>query len=271
MESMNSILDTIIQKKKIEVEHSRTSTPQSMLEEYLANSPLPLNFSGALLGGDVRLIAEVKKSSPSKGILRPSFNAVELACSYAENGAAAISVLTDMHFEGNLTHLSDIKNSLDSASIPILRKDFIIDPYQIYEAKAFGADAILLIVGVLERQMLSEFLAIAKTLWVQCLVEIHSEQELQIALDCGAEIIGINNRNLNTFKTNIDVTRELTPKIPKGKVIVSESGINTRETILELGHIGVHAVLIGEGLVTSIDVGKQVREFSGFSGLRGHC
>ena len=261
---MKSILDNIIQSKRIEVERNRTLIPQSLLEEHVANSLLPLNFSGALLGDDVRLIAEVKKSSPSKGVLRPSFDAVDLACSYAKNGAAAISVLTDKHFEGNLNHLSSIKNSISDVGIPVLRKDFIIDPYQVYEARAFGADAILLIVATLGKQMLSELLAVAKTIWVQCLVEVHSEKELQIALDCGAEIIGINNRDLNTFKTNIDVTKELTPEIPKGKVIVSESGINTRQTIVELGRLGIHAGLVGEALVTAQAVGKQVRELQGF-------
>ena len=249
------------------MEQSRTLMPQSRLEKHLADSSLPLNFSGALLGNNVRLIAEVKKSSPSKGVLRPCFDAVDLACSYAYNGAAAISVLTDKHFEGNLNHLSSVKNSLSDVAIPVLRKDFIIDPYQIFEARAFGADAILLIVATLGKETLSELLAIAKSIWIQCLVEVHSERELQIALDCGAEIIGINNRNLNTFTTSIDVTKELAPQIPKGKVIVSESGINTRQTIVELGRLGIHAVLVGEALVTAQDVGKKVRELSGFSSL----
>jgi indole-3-glycerol phosphate synthase len=188
---------------------------------------------------------------------------VRLADTYASNGAAAISVLTDPRFQGELGHLEQIKQSGVARGAPVLRKDFIFDPYQVYEARAIGADALLLIVAILSPQQLAEFLGLSRQLKLNCLVEVHDPDELQTALDAGAEVIGINNRDLHTFKTDLAVTLGLAPLAPEGKIIVSESGINKRDDLQALAQVGVSAVLVGEALVTAPDVGEKVRELTG--------
>ncbi len=260
---MPNILDEIVAAKTGELARSKQTVPLSELEAKAAAQPVPLNFSGALLGGGVRLIAEIKKSSPSRGLLRPNFDPLDLARTYAANGAAALSVLTDPRFEGELAHLEQVKASGASQRLPVLRKDFIFDPYQVYEARAAGADAMLLIVAVLEPALLKQLLAAAQSLWMQCLVEVHDQAELETALEAGAEIIGINNRDLRTFNTDLAVTEEVAPKVPRGKIIVSESGIHNRDHLHRLTPLGVNAVLVGEALVTAPDVGQKVRELSG--------
>ena len=260
---MPTILDDIVAAKRGELEQQRSEVPLEALEERIAAQARPLNFSGALLGDRVRLIGEVKKASPSRGLLCPDFDPVRLAEAYSANGAAAISVLTDPRFQGTLDHLAAVKQALLSLGTPVLRKDFIFDPYQVYESRAYGADAILLIVAILTPQQLGELLALSRRFWMQCLVEVHSRDELDLALDGGAEIIGINNRDLRTFHTDLSVTRQLTQLIPKGQVVVSESGIGVQEDMLELRRLGVHAALVGEALVTAPDVGAKVRELAG--------
>ena len=260
---MTDILKEILAAKREEIAQRRAQASQVELEQRIAQMPSPLNFSGALWGEGVRLIAEVKKASPSRGLLRADFDPVSLARTYAESGAAAVSVLTDLHFQGTIEHLLAVKEALTPLGVPVLRKDFTLDSYQIYEARAHGADALLLIVAVLGKARLGELLSVAKDLWVQCLVEVHDEQELQTALEAGAEIIGINNRDLRTFQTDIAVTQALAPKVPRGKVLVSESGIASREDVVRLGRLGVHAVLVGEALVTAPDVGARVQELLG--------
>jgi indole-3-glycerol phosphate synthase len=258
-----SILEQIITAKREEISRRQSETPRAALEERIEGRPTPLNLSGALMGDGVRLIAEVKKSSPSRGLLRADFDPAAIARAYAENGAAAISVLTDDHFQGRLEHLPAVRDAVAGLGTPVLRKDFIIDPYQVFESRAWGADAILLIVAALEPALLKELLGLARSLWLQCLVEVHDEAELETALEVGAEIVGINNRDLHTFQTDLAVTEALAPRVPRGRVVVSESGIAGAEDLRRLRPFGVHAVLVGEALVTVPDVGSAVRALLG--------
>ena len=208
-------------------------------------------------------MAEVKKASPSRGLLCADFDPVRLAGIYAENGAAAISVLTDPRFQGELDHIGQIKEAGVTRGVPVLRKDFIFDRYQLYEARAVGADALLLIVAVLSPEQLKDLHDESLRLGMQCLVEVHDEGELAVALEVGAQIVGINNRDLTTFSTDLAVTQRLAPQIPKDKAIVSESGISSLDHIRQMAQASVHAVLVGEALVTAPDVAEKVRELAG--------
>ena len=220
----------------------------------------PLYFSGCLRGDAVKVIAEVKRGSPSKGVFSKDIKASELAAIYAENGAAAVSVLTNEdHFYGSIEDLLEVHDEVYQWGVPVLRKEFIFDPYQIYEARAYGADAILLIVSMLDKDQLIEFTNIATSLWMQCLVEVHDEKELELAVESGAEIIGINNRDLRTFNTTLETTEVLAPKAPVGKFLVSESGISSRTDIERGMKAGVGAVLVGESLVTADDPAIALR------------
>lgn len=208
--------------------------------------------------GKINLIAEIKKASPSQGLIRDDFNVEQLARIYVANGAAALSVLTeDKFFLGKPLYL---KKASEVATVPVLRKDFILDEGEIYEAFTFGASALLLIAAILDDATMKRLLETASKLDMDCLVEVHDEAELKRALENGAEIIGINNRNLHTFEVNLKVSERLIPKIPKGKVIVAESGISRHEEVMKLKDLGAHAVLIGETFIRSPDVGKKVRE-----------
>lgn len=260
---MPSILDKIVAAKREELADAMRAAPLADLQRLTAERARPLSLSAALRGAGIRLIAEVKKASPSRGLLSPDFDPVRLAGTYVANGAAAVSCLTDPRFQGELAHLSAIKQSGVSAGVPVLRKDFIFDPYQVHEARAAGADGILLIVAILEPYQLNELLEIARSLGMQCLVEVHDEGELETAIDAGAEIIGVNNRDLHTFTTDLAVTRRLAPMVPDGKLVVSESGIFTRDDLDLLARSSVNAVLVGEALVTAPDIGEKVRELSG--------
>lgn len=253
------ILDTIINRKQKELQAEQGQVPLATLKSQLEDLPPTKDFKRALVKSDsIHLIAEVKKKSPSKGIIREDFDPVKIAKIYAENGAAAISVLTDEYFfAGKLKYLSAIRETVE---IPLLRKDFTIDPYHIYQARVSGADVILLIVAALTKKQLHEFMDIASSMSLASLVEVHTEAELEIALDVGAEIIGINNRDLRSFHTDIETTFKLREFIPKGKVVVSESGIYTRDDVEALGDAGVNAILVGESLMRSPDIGKKVRE-----------
>ena len=256
------ILKKIVANKRLEVEQLKIDHPMAELRERIETPghSAPLNLAGALMGDEVRVIAEVKKASPSKGLLRQDFDPASLATAYAENGAAAVSVLTDAdYFQGSVLHLEEVRRTLTPHGIPVLRKEFIVDPYQVYEARAYGADAILLIVSVLTAKELGELMSLAGELWMQCLVEVHDEDELGIALDAGAEIVGINNRNLHNFVTSLSVTERLAPLVPSGKIVVSESGIDTRDDVIRVGRAGAHAVLVGEALVTAADPGERLR------------
>lgn len=263
MPDIPSILDKIVAAKRGELADAMRAAPLAELQRLAAEQASPLSLSAALRGGGIRLIAEVKKASPSRGLLSPDFDPVRLAGTYVTNGAAAVSCLTDPRFQGEMVHLSAIKQSGASASAPVLRKDFIFDPYQVHEARAAGADAILLIVAILEPPQLGELLELAHSLGMECLVETHNEGELETAAEAEAEIIGINNRDLHSFTTDLAVTQRLAPMVPEGKVVVSESGIFTRDDLDLLARASANAVLVGEALVTAPDIGEKVRELSG--------
>ncbi|MCS7207282.1 MAG: indole-3-glycerol phosphate synthase TrpC [Dehalococcoidia bacterium] len=260
---MPTILEAILQEKRREVDAQKGRLPLAHLERQVAGLPPPLNLSGALWGPPVRLMAEVKRASPSKGALNPHLDPVALATTYAHSGAAAISVLTDRHFQGSLDDLRRVAEAVHPLGIPVLRKDFILDVYQLYEARAAGADGVLLIVAALTQEELTALLREAGRLWLQCLVEVHTEAEMERALAAGAEIIGINNRDLHTFHTDLAVTERLAPRVPRGKVVVSESGIATRQDVVRVQRAGVHAILVGEALVTSPDPAAKIRELLG--------
>lgn len=259
-----TILDEILDAKRAEVERRRRETPLAELEARVREAPFPLNLSGALWGERVRLIAEVKRASPSKGLLAPDYDPAALAAVYIANGAAAVSVLTEEdYFQGSLEHLAAVKAAVGPEGAPVLRKDFLFDPYQLFEARANGADAALLIAAALSPGQLREMLAAAQRIWLQCLVEVHDERELETALRCGAEIIGINNRDLRTFDVDTTLSARLRPLIPHGRMVVAESGISSREDVDALQRAGVHGILVGEALMTAPDVGAKVRELSG--------
>jgi indole-3-glycerol phosphate synthase len=255
------ILDDIVADKITEIENRKSKTPLEKVKKLAKEQPAALDFAVALKGDRIRIIAEVKKASPSKGIIRADFNPVDIALTYARNGAAAISVLTDeKYFMGSLDYLKDIRKALDMP-LPLLRKDFILDEYQVYEARAAGADAILLITAILEREKLSRLLNLSHNLGMHCLVEVHDESELEIALDAGAGIIGINNRDLRTFKTDLEVTGRLSRLVPCDKITVSESGIKDKLDMEKLKSWYIDAVLIGESLMKSADIASAMKEF----------
>ena len=258
---MADILQKIVEVKRLEVERLKVEVPVAELERRIEAQQPPLNLAGALFGESIRIIAEVKKASPSKGLLREDFDPKSLAKTYAENGAAAISVLTNAdHFQGSIEHLREVHTVANPRRVPVLRKEFIFDEYQIYEARAYGADAVLFIVAMLTPEELKSLMELTQKFWMQCLVEVHDEEELKIALDAGAEIVGINNRDLRTFITDLAVTERLASRIPFGKVIVSESGINNRDHLKRIKSAGAHGALIGEALVTAPDVGAKLGE-----------
>ncbi len=260
---MPSILDRIVAKKREELAVSTASTPLSVLQDAIAARPPALDFPGALRDERISLIAEVKKASPSKGLLREDFQPTELAAIYSGNGAAAISVITDGHFLGEPAHLTAVKESGASGSAPVLRKDFLFDPYQVYEARAIGADTYLLIVDILSPSQLAELIQLGSELGMTPLVETHDAGEIATAVEAGAEVIGINNRDLHTFVTDLATTESLASLIPSDKVIVSESGISTPEDLARLEPFGINAVLVGEALVTAADTAAKVRSLTG--------
>jgi indole-3-glycerol phosphate synthase len=259
-----SILDTIVRDKRDEVARRKKEAPRSSLERDCASLPPARDFDGALRPGPgrVALIAEVKRASPSRGVLAPDrpWDPVGLARTYATNGAAAISVLTDeKYFQGRLSYLGEIHAAVPT---PLLRKDFTIDEYQLWESRAAGADAILLIVAILEPPLLRDLLAASKGLGLGALVETHTAAELDVALGAGATIVGINNRDLRNFETKLDTTIGLLPTIPPGVAVVSESGFSSAADVQRVVAAGAHAVLVGEGLVTAKDTAMKVREMA---------
>ena len=252
-------LDKIVAEKLDELEQRQKAVPLPELRAAIGEKPLPLDLVAVLTGDSLRLIAEIKRASPSAGVLCPKLDPVKLAGTYAQCGAAAISVLTESrYFGGSREDLEAIKRELPN--IPLLRKDFILKPYQIFESCAWGADALLLIVAILDDTELKELLSLSHDLGIRCLVEVHSENELKRALACDAQIIGINNRDLDTLAVDINITRQLRPLIPPGRIVVSESGIKGRGDIQKLREWGVDAVLIGEALVTASDIAAKIKE-----------
>ena len=253
------MLDDIVATKQQEVENAKAELPLEDLRARLASHLTERNFQKAIhQPGKLSLIAELKRKSPSKGMLCERFDPVSLAQQLQEAGAAALSVLTDeVYFGGHLDFLRDAKQFTE---LPVLRKDFIVDPYQVYEAAFYEADAVLLIVRILTEEELTLCMQAADTLGLEPLVEVHSELELKVALRVGAHVIGINHRDLRTFQINASLTEQLLPQVPAGKVIVSESGIQKPEDVKRMQQLGVHAVLIGETLMTAPDAAAKVRE-----------
>lgn len=253
------LLDEIIHSKHAEVAEAKQRLPLDKLQQTVAAYRSERSFKHALQSGPpIRLIAELKRKSPSKGMLRERFDPIFLAQEMQESGAHALSVLTDEpFFGGSLQFLRSVKQFTD---IPLLRKDFVVDMYQIYEAAAFQADAVLLLACILDDAQITECLKTAASLGMDALVEIHNDEELQRALDCGAEIVGINHRDLRTFEMHMGLTERLVPKIPKDRVIVAESGIHNAEDVKRMRELGANALLIGESLMTAPQVGKKIRE-----------
>jgi indole-3-glycerol phosphate synthase len=259
---MATILDRIVAAKRQEIERLRAETSEHQWEERLADAPPVRDFRAALeRGPGIGVIAEVKKASPSAGILRADFSALGIAHIYEDNGANAISVLTDEpFFQGKLPYLAAIRNH---TSPPVLRKDFILDRHQVFQARYFGADAVLLIAEILDDKELPALLADIRGLGMQALVEIHDRENLPRVLEAGAKIVGVNNRNLHTFETSLDHTLDLLPLMPRDVCVVSESGIRTRADMLRLEQAGVKAVLIGETFMRAADIGQKMRELRG--------
>lgn len=256
-----TILDNIVATKREEIEQAQRVMPVSALRRQIPYVPAPRDFFGALSAdspapGPVRLIAEVKKASPSKGVIREDFDPVEIAKIYQAHGAACISVLTDTkYFQGSLAYLTAIHGAVD---LPLLRKDFVVDPYQVMQARAAGADAVLLIAECLPGSLLGELHATIVELGMTPLVELHDPAYLPAVLDCGARLIGINNRNLHTFEVDIQQTIRLRAEIPTDRLVVGESGIRTRDDVKQLAEAGVSAMLVGESLMSQTDVGAAV-------------
>jgi indole-3-glycerol phosphate synthase len=265
------ILSRILEHKKAELRHRQSRGYVSELKAHIRDNSGPLGFAVALdatrTATSPALIAEVKKASPSLGLLRPEFldhfDPVGIARSYQEAGASALSVLTDKDFfQGSLDFLREIKRSVP---LPALNKEFMVDALQFYEARAYGADAVLLIVAALERAQLVDFHALARELALDVLIEIHHERELDTVLEWipDARMIGINNRDLTTFTTDLTMTKRLAPRIPPDKLIISESGIHSRSHVEQLLELGIHAMLIGESLIKAEDCRSKIRELRG--------
>jgi indole-3-glycerol phosphate synthase len=255
-----TILDAIVRDTRAALASRRLAAPQSRLAEACRAVAAPRDVERALRPppGGVRVIAEVKKASPSRGVLTDVVDPARLARVYEEHGAAVVSVLTDeKYFRGCLEDLVAVRAVVD---LPLLRKDFTIDEYHVWEARAAGADAVLLIVGILDDRLLVDLLAATKGLGMTALVEVHTAAELDRALTAGAGIVGINNRDLTTFETRIETTLELLPSIPPGPLVVSESGFFTAADVRRVVHAGAHAVLVGEALVKAVDPGTTLRE-----------
>jgi indole-3-glycerol phosphate synthase len=259
------ILKKIVDHKRGEVASAMAARPLCELRAMVSGLPVTLGFASALEksagSSKTAVIAEVKKGSPSKGIIRADFDPLRIAATYAENGATCLSVLTDSRFFlGELSYIPAIRRIVN---VPILRKDFIFDPYQIFEARVAGADAVLLIAAMLELSSMRELISQAGELGLDVLLEVHDERELESALETDCGLIGINNRNLRTFETDLATTERLAGLVPKERLIVAESGINNREDVVRLSRAGARAFLIGESLMREPDVGAKLRELLG--------
>jgi indole-3-glycerol phosphate synthase len=259
---MSTILDRIVASKRREIEEVQARRPLRDLEVLVATAPPVRDFRAALEAAPgIGVIAEVKKASPSAGVIRADFDPVAIARIYERHGAACISVLTDEpFFQGRLEYLSAIRAAVKP---PVLRKDFILDPYQLVEARVAGADAVLLIAEILDRETLPRLLREAHELGMQALVELYDAENLSRVVDAGAKLIGVNNRDLRTFVTRLEHTLELAGHMPADCCLVSESGIKTRADVLRLQAAGVRAILVGETLMRSADIGSQLDELRG--------
>ncbi len=259
------ILDDIVAAKRQEIEAAKLRLPPDELMRRVRGRRAERGFAEALRCSPRRpaLIAELKRKSPSRGMLRERFDPVSLAQQLQDAGASALSILTDERFFGG--HLEFLRDVHQFTEVPCLRKDFLIDPYQIYEAAYYQADAVLLIVRLLKPEQLSQLLALAGELGMDALVEVHAETELTIALEAGAQLIGINQRDLSTFTMRPELTGRLVPTIPPGRTIVAESGLHTADDLRRARELGVHAVLIGESIMMAPDVTAKIRDL--FAGV----
>ncbi len=262
---MSTILDRIVSAKRREIAAARLRVPEAELERRLAAAPPLRDFRAALdLPGTVQFIAEVKRASPSAGLIRADFDPIAIARIYAEHGAASISVLTDEpFFQGHLSYLEQVRAAV---APPVLRKDFILDRYQLLEARAAGADAVLLIAEILDDESLRALFRQAHDLGMQCLVELYDVENLPRVLDAGARLVGVNNRDLRTFVTRLEQTLDLAGRMPSDCCLVSESGIRSRADVLRLQAAGVRAVLVGETLMRAPDIGGKLDELRGVGG-----
>jgi indole-3-glycerol phosphate synthase len=257
-----NVLERIVESTQRELRRRQEDLPLAELERHLVGRRDDRPFSEALLGPGVSIIAEHKRASPSAGPIRAGASVADVVCAYERGGASALSVLTEgPHFGGSL---DDLQAALDVVRLPVLRKDFIVDPYQVYESAAFGADAILLIVAAVEPEQLARLHREAVDLDLDVLVEVHDEEELQTALEVlDPQVIGINNRDLTDFSVDVERTYALLADVPAGKTVVSESGFHTREQLDELERVGVDAVLIGESLMRAADPEAALRSLTG--------
>jgi indole-3-glycerol phosphate synthase len=261
------MLDEILQYKKEEVRARKSASKLKELKDRIRDLDSPRGFQRALTGpAPIHLIAEVKKASPSKGVIRKDFKPVDIAKVYQEHGACALSVLTDEHFfQGHLDLVGQVRQGV---GLPVLQKDFLLDSYQVYEARAVQADAILLIAAILDKKQLADYSFLARDLGMDALCEVHTEKELEQVVDV-AEVIGINNRDLRSFKTDLETTFRVIQEIPDDKIVVSESGINSHKDVLRLMDVGVDAILVGESLIREPDIGRKVDELLGRLENRG--
>ena len=258
---MANILEEIVAYKREFISARKRVRSLTDLRYWANDSDEPSDFFAALSGEEISLIAEIKKASPSKGIIRNDFDPEKVALEYSSSGANCLSVLTDeAYFQGSDAYIDIAKST---SGLPILRKDFTLDEYQIYESRVLGADALLLIVSLMDGSQLSDFIGIALELDLTPLVEVHDRIELEMALGSGANLIGVNNRNLKTFKTDLNTTFELVVWRPKNVLFVSDSGINDRQDVERLDRAGVDAILVGEALMREDDMGSKVRELLG--------
>ena len=261
---MTTMLEGIIATKRREVAAARRLMPLAEMEHQAAEAPPVRDFRAALAGpGPIQLIAEVKKASPSAGVIRADFDPIAIARTYQAHGAACLSVLTDKpYFQGHLSYLARIRASV---AIPLLRKDFLIDEYQVVEARMAGADAVLLIAEVLDDEALARLLARARGLGMAALVEFHDEANLERVLAAGADLVGVNNRDLRRFVTDLELTLRVRDRIPPEVLVVSESGIRTRRDVERLEAAGVSAILVGETLMRADDIGLAVEQLLGLA------
>ena len=259
---MPTILDKIVAAKREEVARAKAAMPEESLRKQLAYVPPPRDFLAALSAGPpIRLIAEVKKASPSKGVIREDFDPVAIARTYQRHGASCLSVLTDRpFFQGSLAYLQQIHAAVD---LPLLRKDFVIDAYQVFEARAAGADAVLLIAECLDDPQLERLYRAIRELGMTALVELYEPANLARVLHIGTRLVGINNRDLHTFHTDLEHTMRMRQQIPPDRIVVGESGIRNREDVKRLEAAGVHAMLVGETLMANPDIGAAVDELLG--------
>ncbi len=254
-------LTRMVENKRAELKAKGDDFTLSKLRERLDTAPQLRSFKTALLGKNLGIIAEVKKASPSAGVLKDDFDPVEIALGYEKAGADAVSVLTDEeYFGGSLEHLAAIR---DRCSVPLLRKDFIVDVRQVYESRAVGADAVLLISTILDDRELDDLMGTCEEIGMDALVEVHTDFDLHKALNTGASVIGINNRDLETFEVDMKVTEKLVSMIPKDKIVVSMSGIKERKDVVRLRQFDIDAILVGEAMMRSEDVKKTFEDLTG--------